>query len=129
MDVFSTPGAISWSELITTDPQQAAGFYGSLFGWSFESMPLPTGTYQVIKVGDVAIGGLMAPPEGAPPMPPCWGSYVTVADVDASVAHCVQLGGQLLVPVMEVPNVGRMAVIQDPQGAAINVISYFPREG
>lgn len=127
MDVFSTPGAFSWSELITTDPDQALQFYGPLFGWTFESLPMPTGTYQVIKIGDVAIGGLMGNPTGAPPMPASWGSYVTVADVDATVARCVALGGQVLMPVMEVPNVGRMAVIQDPQGAAINVISYFPR--
>ncbi len=127
MDVFTTPGAFSWSELMTRDPAKAAEFYGGLFGWTIEPMDMSVGRYYVAKVGDVAVGGMMACPEGAPAMPPAWGSYVTVADVDETVQRCVALGGQVLMPAMDVPTVGRMACLQDPQGAAINVITYFPR--
>ena len=125
MDVFKTPGAVSWSELITPDPAAAAAFYGSLFGWAVDSMPMgDMGTYRVLKVGDTGIGGIMAPPPIAPAMPAMWGCYVTVANVDQTLEKCTALGGKVMVPPMDVPNVGRMAVIQDPQGAVINVMAY-----
>ncbi|MET0518172.1 MAG: VOC family protein [Burkholderiaceae bacterium] len=124
MDVMNTAGAFSWSELLTSDPARAAEFYGSLFGWTIEAMPMPSGTYHVAKLGGTPIAGLMASPDPADKRPPAWSCYVTVADVDATVANCLKLGGTLLMPAMDVPTVGRMACIRDPQGAALNVISY-----
>jgi uncharacterized protein len=125
MDLFKTAGAFSWAELTTPNPAAATEFYGKLFGWTFDTMDMGTGPYHVIKIGDAALGGVMAPPPGAPPMPPHWGSYVTVVQCDETVAQCKALGGNVLVPPMDIPTVGRMAVIQDPQGAVINVISYL----
>lgn len=129
MDPFNTVGAFSWAELITPDPVAAAEFYGKLFGWSFKAMDnMGQGPYHVIHVGESSVGGVMAPPPDAPPMPPHWGSYVTVARCDDTVAQCTALGGKVLVPPLDIPDVGRMAVLQDPQGAVINVISYlFPQ--
>lgn len=124
MDVYKTHGAFSWSELITSDPVAAAAFYGSLFGWSTKDMGPEMGGYRVVNVGETAVAGIMAMPAGAPPMPPHWGCYVTVSDVDAVLARCAQLGGKTLVPAMDVPTVGRMAVIQDPQGATLSVMQY-----
>jgi predicted enzyme related to lactoylglutathione lyase len=124
MDVFTTPGAFSWSELMTSDPAAAAEFYGSLFGWTIETVEMPMGQYRVAKLGDAAIAGMMACPDPTMQMPPAWGCYVTVSDVDAAVEKCTALGGKVLMPAMDVPTVGRMACIQDPQGAAINVICY-----
>jgi predicted enzyme related to lactoylglutathione lyase len=67
----------------------------------------------------------MATPPGSPPgMPPMWGTYVTVDNVDSTLEKCTALGGKVIVPPMDVPNVGRMAVIQDPQGAVLNVMTY-----
>ncbi len=126
MDVFTTPGAFSWSELITSDSQSAAEFYGALFGWKLDAMPMPEGTYNVIKVGDTATGGIMATPPGAGGMPPMWSCYVTVADVDASAKRCVELGGKVIVNPTDIPGVGRFAVILDRQGAALNIITYRP---
>jgi predicted enzyme related to lactoylglutathione lyase len=80
----------------------------------------------VVAVGDDGIGGIMACPEGAPPMPPQWGCYVTVDSLDATLSKCAALGGKTLVPAMDVPTVGRMAVIQDPQGATLSVMQYLP---
>jgi predicted enzyme related to lactoylglutathione lyase len=57
-------------------------------------------------------------------MPALWGCYVTVDNVDQTLEKCLSLGGRVMVPPMDVPNVGRMAVIQDPQGAVINVMAY-----
>lgn len=124
-DVFKTPGAVSWTELMTSDPKAACEFYGKLFGWKTETMDMGTGPYNVIKVGEAAIGGIMGKPPGTPAdMPPMWGSYVTVANLDETLAAVKKLGGGVLMEPMEVKTVGRMAVIRDPQGAALSVIQY-----
>jgi uncharacterized protein len=124
MDVFKTHGAFSWSELTTGDPAAAAAFYGPLFGWRVEAMDMGGGPYHVLKAGETAVGGIMKSPAEAGAMPPAWGCYVTVDDVDAIAAQAAALGGQVVVPPMEVPGVGRMAVIADPQGATLSVMQY-----
>ncbi len=124
MDVFKTPGAFSWSELSTPDPQAAVAFYKQLFGWTIDAMPMGDGQYHVAKIGDSAIAGIMQTPPQAGAMPPSWGCYVTVQDVDATVRSCESLGGRVCAPPMDIPGVGRMAVLQDPQGAVINVMAY-----
>ena len=117
MDPFQTPGAFSWCELMTSDPAAATGFYKTLFGWTIEPMKMGM-PYNVLKVGESAIGGIMGMPPGAPSsMPPMWAAYVTVTDVDALV-------GKVMMPPADIPNVGRFAVFQDPQGAMLNVIAY-----
>ena len=124
MDPYQTPGAFSWCELMTTDPKAGTEFYKSLFGWNVEAMSMGM-PYNVIKAGDAAIGGIMGMPPGAPAgMPPVWVPYVTVADVDALVKKVVSLGGKVQMPPTDIPTVGRFAVIADPQGATLNVITY-----
>lgn len=127
---FATPGAFSWSELLTTDTAAAKAFYASLFGWQLEDMDMgPEGLYTVVKTADgEAVGGLMAMPSDATGIPPHWGTYVTVADTDATVAQAEALGARVLVPPRDIPEVGRFAVIQDPQGAVLSVIAYTPRD-
>lgn len=128
MDAYQTPGAFSWNELMTSDPEAALAFYTALFRWNVQKMPMPGGDYHVVRVGDTSVGGVMAiPPEAkAGGMPPSWGSYVTVADVDATARRAVELGGKVAHGPHDIPGVGRMAVIVDPQGAALNVIAYSP---
>jgi predicted enzyme related to lactoylglutathione lyase len=128
MDVYTTHGAFSWSELMTSDPAAAAEFYGTLFGWKVEPMAMPEGSYSVLKVGDTAVGGIMSMPPNAGTMPPCWGCYVTVKDVDATARRCSELGGQIAVAPKDIPGVGRFAVILDRQGAALNIISYATQQ-
>ena|SRR5215467_1831832 len=124
MDVFKTHGAFSWSELMTTDPDAAREFYTQLFGWGSKSMDMPNGKYTTVQVGDTSIAGLMKIPPEAQGTPPNWGCYVTVDDVDATCKRAQELGAKVIVPVMDIPTVGRMAVIQDPQGAVLSVITY-----
>lgn len=124
MDAMRTPGAFSWSELTTTDPAAAATFYGSLFGWTIKDMGEAMGHYRVAHVGEAGVGGIMGMPPGAPAMPPHWGCYVTVADVEQTLAKASELGGKVCVAPMDIPGVGRMAVLQDPQGAMLSVIAY-----
>lgn len=125
MDAYQTHGAFSWSELMTTEPQAALKFYTSLFGWKTDVMQMQDGgQYHVVKVGDTSVGGIMATPPEAQGMPPMWGCYVTVEDVDATTKQATALGGKVVHGPVDIPKVGRFAVIVDPQGAALNIITY-----
>ena len=126
MDVFTTPGAFSWSELITPDPEGAKIFYSKLFGWSTRDREMANGKYTTCQVGEQSVAGIMKTPADAPSMPPAWGCYVTVQDVDATLAQASSLGGRTIMPPTVVQGVGRMAVLQDPQGAVLSIISYAP---
>lgn len=121
---FKQHGAFSWVELLTTDVAGAKAFWGKLFRWTVEDMPMEGMTYSVIKAGDKQVGGMMPDPRVPHGMPPVWGVYVTVDDVDATAREAGQLGGKVLVAPTDIPNVGRFAVIQDPQGAVLSVITY-----
>jgi hypothetical protein len=124
MDPYKTHGAFSWNELMTTDPEAAGRFYSGLFGWSMKNMDMGTGAYHVASVGETQIAGIMGMQPGGPPMPPAWGAYVTVNSVEDTIAKCAELGGKTIMPPMDVPGVGRMAVLQDPQGAVFSVMAY-----
>lgn len=130
MDPMTTHGAFSWNELMTTDVEAAKTFYAALFGWTYEAMTVEgegpsTGmTYTSAKVGETWAGGMMPFPPGVQGAPPHWGCYVTVDDVDATLAQVEKLGGRILVPAFDVPGVGRLAVFQDPQGAVLSIARY-----
>ncbi|UCE90274.1 MAG: VOC family protein [Pseudomonadota bacterium] len=117
-------GAFSWNELMTTDIAGAKGFYRDLLGWKLQDEKMPDLTYTMIKSEGREIGGMMAIPPDAQGMPPAWGAYVTVDDVDGQMARVEQLGGKVLMPPRDIPEVGRFAVISDPQGAMLTLITY-----
>ena len=127
-DPFKQHGAFSWFELMTTDTEGAKAFYSKLFGWKTEEMPMEEMNYTVVKVGDEAAGGIMPIPPQAEGTPPNWGGYVTVDDVDATARKAEELGAKILVPLTDIPNVGRFFVLQDPQGAVISAITYAMNE-
>ena len=124
MDAFKQHGAFSWSELMTTDVDAAKKFYAELLGWELEEMNMGEMNYNVVKAGGEGIGGIMAIPPQAAGAPPNWGTYVTVDDVDATVKKAEGLGAKVIVPLMDIPEVGRLCTIQDPQGAMISFITY-----
>ncbi len=120
-------GAFSWFELMTSDVGRSKEFYTRLFNWTTEKMEMEGGmTYNVVKVGNEEVGGIMATPPRAGDMPSMWSIYVTVDDVDETAQTVGDLGGQVLMGPRDIPNVGRFCVIQDPQGAVISVITYKP---
>lgn len=129
--VFTTHGAVSWTELMTTDVDAAKKFYSEVFGWKTKDMPMPdgNGTYTCVRTADAGekegIGGLMSMPPNLPPgVPPSWTPYVTVDNVDEAVAKATGLGAEVVMPAMDMKGVGRMAWIKDPQGAVIALIAY-----
>ncbi len=110
-----TPNSIAWNELITPDPAAAIRFYTELFGWTTETMPMPQGDYTMFKLSGEAFGGVMAPMQ--PGTPPNWLNYVSVTDVDASAAKAASLGAKVCMGPMDIGEVGRIAILADPQGA------------
>ncbi len=92
-------------------------------------MSMPEMAYTVVKAGGESVGGIMAIPSEAAGTPPHWGAYVTVDDVDATVEKALAMKATVIMPAMDIPEVGRMAIIQDPQGAMISVITYQEMSG
>lgn len=118
------PGAFSWVELATNDPQAALAFYRTLFGWDVVEHDMgPGGTYTIftIRGGDVAAAAGQPPQERQAGVPPHWNLYVAVASADDAAARAQSLGGTVLAPPFDVMDQGRMAVLQDPTGAVFNV--------
>jgi len=108
---------LCWNELQARDLDAARTFYRALFGWGMKESP----EYTELSTGDQAIGGIMtsqAPPE----VPSYWLPYFAVADCDATAQKAQAGGGMVIVPPMDIPKVGRFAVIADPQGATPAVI-------
>ncbi|VAX06884.1 Glyoxalase/bleomycin resistance protein/dioxygenase [hydrothermal vent metagenome] len=127
-DAMKQHGAFSWNELMTTDIEGAKAFYGELLGWSMGGIECGDMNYTMVKSGETEVAGLMGIPPEAAGMPPAWGAYVTVDDVDAMVTRVEKLGGKICVPPRDIPNVGRFVVIQDPQGAVLSLITYSNTE-
>lgn len=113
------PGKIGWNELATSDPAAALAYYTKLFGWETESFPMPQGEYTMLKHNGVTFGGVMKAPQ--PGMPTAWTNYVSVEDVDDTVAKSNGLGGSVCMPPTDIPDVGRIAIIRDPQGGVIGL--------
>ena len=118
------PSPFIWYELLTTDVDAAIAFYGKVVGWGIVDSGMPGMDYRMWLAGDIAIGGVMS---NAPPvpqgMPPIWLAYVKVADVNATLAAMTAAGGTVHMPAMDLPQVGRMALVADPQGAMIYVMT------
>jgi predicted enzyme related to lactoylglutathione lyase len=111
-----------WYELMTTDTAAAETFYKKVIGWTsapFGASPTPYTTFT--RSGDANVAGLMKTPDGMN-MPPFWAMYVAVPKLEEAVAHIKRLKGSELSPVIEVPTVGRLQMMKDPQGAAFYII-------
>jgi uncharacterized protein len=111
--------------LLTSDEASATKFYSAVFGWQTAAFPGAGVKYTIWKQQGKGIGGLMKRPMEN--IPPHWLGYVTVADVDATVKKTGDAGGKVMMPPSDVPTVGRIAVIQDPQGASLGIIQPLDR--
>lgn len=117
------PGAFCWIELGTTDQAAAKTFYGELFGWGFEDMPMgPNSYYSIFKLkGQDVAAGYTIDPERMPGVPPHWMVYIAVADADEAVRYAAELGAEVVMSAIDVFDKGRMAVLKDPTGGVHNV--------
>lgn len=120
-------GAFGWHELMTTDVEAAKAFYSKLFGWEMVEYPMDVGTYWGLKVNGDEVGGMMNMTPEMSGMPPVWGIYITVDDVDQTARQVESLGGKIMRPPSDIPDVGRFCVFADPQGAVIQAITYVQK--
>jgi predicted enzyme related to lactoylglutathione lyase len=110
--------AFCWEELVSTDPEASAKFYSELFGYEIESMDMgPMGIYRILKRGDRQTAGIMKSPPNVSGSH--WLEYIHVKEVDASTNNARELGAAVLMPLTDIPKIGRFSVITDPTGAAI----------
>src|SRR5205823_8815558 len=119
-----TPGSFCWIELGTTDQNAAKNFYGKLFGWEANDMPMgPNGVYTIFKLGgrDAGAAYSLREEQRSAGVPPHWMLYVAVESADDSAKRAGKLGGKVVMDAFDVSDLGRMAVIQDPAGAMFSV--------
>ena len=116
-------GDFCWYELMTPNQPKAIEFFTSLMGWETEDMDMgPAGIYKILKKDGLPFGGCMSTDsEEMKDVPPHWMSYIQTDDVDASVEKIKSLGGGLTHGPIDIPNVGRFAVVSDPQNAHFTV--------
>jgi len=115
-----TQGRFYWNELVTRDAPKAVAFYEKIFGHTHDEMPMPDGKYYVLNKDGAPRAGIMAGQDKN--APPTWLPYFAVADTDATVARAKKLGANVYMAPEDIPNVGRFAVLSDPQGATFAVI-------
>jgi len=118
-------GCFHWNELRTRNAERAKKFYQETIGWSFERMGTPDGEdYWVATMDGKPVAGLF--PLTSPRfdgVPESWMSFLAVDDVDARVAKATKAGAELVMPIFDVPDVGRIAMLREPSGAGIGWIT------
>ncbi len=125
-------GDFIWYELMTTDPEGAKAFYDSVVGWDFSEGAAEYQGYRMINAPGGGFAGGVLPltqemqQHGARP---AWHGYLYVADVDQAVSKIEGAGGKALMPPTDIPNVGRIAMVTDPQGAPFYVMKPIPPAG
>jgi len=120
--VVNEPGALCWNELFTNDVDRAGKFYINTIGWTTEAVDMgPSGTYKMFKKkGEEGNkGGMMPIGANMKGVPPHWLAYFAVKSCDASTKKASELGGKIMMPPRDIPDIGRFSVITDPAGAAL----------
>ena len=126
---MKTHGDFGWCDLMTDDTGKARAFYAEVIGWNTEDMDVGAGPYTLFKIGDRPVGGVMSKPPDMAGEPTAWTCYVTVDDVDACAARAVEAGGAVVAAPVDIPTVGRVAIIRDPTGGCIGIAAYIDRDG
>ena len=126
-DVQTAIGRLVWHDHISSDVDTAKSFYAELFGWTIETWKPGEMDYPMISAGGKQHGGFGTAPAGVPPH---WLGHVLVEDADETAAKAEAAGGRIVAPAMDIPEIGRMVVIADPQGAVFSAFaSASPGEG
>jgi uncharacterized protein len=118
-------GRFAWHELMTTNAAAAKEFYTAVIGWSTTPSNILGMDYTLFTAGDVPMAGLMEIQSHMEAMgvPPSWGTYIEVPDVDATIAQAQSLGAVVDVPAKSVEGVGRFAILHDAQGAVFGILT------
>lgn len=112
-----------WHELVTPDQQTSGEFFCGLLGWQKRAVEAGGfGTYTLFQKGGVDIAGMMNPTANGPDERPHWHAYIAVEDVDACARRAPDLGGRVVIPPHDVPDVGRVCTVVDPMGATADLL-------
>ena len=114
--IVNQPGTLCWNELLTNDVAGSAKFYTELFGWKADTQQMGPIEYTTFMNGERPAGGMMAITSEMGEVPPNWLVYFAVEDCDKTLKKVESGGGKVAGPPMDVPEVGRLAIAQDPQG-------------
>jgi len=123
-EALTTHGAFSWFELHTREPKAAADWYSHLLGWSIKKIEIPS-EYYIFSASGTEIGGIMGFTD--PMTSPHWNCIVTVDDVDAVQLKTTELGGTVLVPAFDLPDIGRLLYTLDFNGVPLAFATWIPR--
>jgi hypothetical protein len=118
------PGAPSWFEVLTTDPDRAARFYRGLFGWTSEAIPMAGSTYTSFEWESTPVAGLLPITANMGAVRSGWRTYFTVENAERVANEAVILGATLSMRLRDLPRVGRSCGITSPQGVPFCVIEY-----
>ncbi len=114
------PGTQLWNQCHTPDPARATEFYVAVFGYEVDEIDMGgEQPFRVLKVNGRGIGGVREPVAGEPPS---WSVTFAVADADETAARAKELGGTVLMEPFDLPEIGRLAVVQDPAGAVFQIM-------
>lgn len=117
-------GSIHWSELISSDVEGSKAFFAAQAGWTFDGMDMPDGKYWVAMSGGAPTAGIMSVDMlGDQSASAHWMTYIAVDDIDSVVAQTEAKGGKVVRPAFDVPGVGRIAMVQDPGGALVGMMT------
>lgn len=119
--LVNIPNTLTWNELLTRDLEGAKSFYSAVFGWTYET---DANGYVAVSQDDRVQAGMMQINEAMGEIPPNWSAYFLVEDADAAATRVKELQGNVLVPPRLAGDIGKFAVVQDPQGAVFNIIQY-----
>lgn len=112
-----------WHELVTSDQKNSGAFSSDLFGWTRNEVDAGSfGTYTLFQKDGEDVAGMMNPTPDTPGKGSFWHSYIAVDDVDECAKRTPLLGGSVVVPPHDVPDVGRVCIVEDPNGAIAHLL-------
>ena len=120
--VVNVANSFCWNELMTTDTAKDGDFYTGLFGWGKDTQNFGPMEYTMFSNGGRPAGGMLQITPQMGPIPPNWLVYFAVDDCDAKTRKAKELGGSVMKPPDDIPNIGRFSILTDPQGAAFALI-------
>ena len=120
-----THGTVHWTELNTHDVDKAIAYYGKVCGWTFDKMPMDEGDYYIAMKGEQMIAGVfdLAQMPQMKDLPSHWLTYLAVDDVDAATKQTAEMGGTVVREPWDVDGVGRIAIVMDPSGSGLGLMT------
>ncbi|MCA8884230.1 MAG: VOC family protein [Rhodobacteraceae bacterium] len=118
-------GRVWWSELMTRDVPGAVEFYETVCGWTVATMDMPEGPYRVCHADGVPVAGIMdmTPLTHLDGVRSHWMTYLAVDDVDHAMTETLAAGGVVQRVPFDIPEVGRVAIVTDPGGGVVGLIT------